>query len=1032
MVLRIRFSFFTCFFVFTQLCIAQNIDGERIADSIYFSNVTATLPKPEALPQSLKIYKKCLEELKDTSSSEFRKVLSKKMAVESLVKEIEMNYDDAISLVNQSLKTYDNSAYLKGLFCRQLHRYWGYKNELDSVIKYTKIAEESFRDTLGEHHQLISESMFSRGRAIANNGDKRLGIKVQKEAIANNITYQGEFNTTAAIQEHVLASAYDHYGYYKKELECYKKVIKRWESLPEEKDMSYLAIAYGSTGIWYLLHGDLETAEQYLLKKEKLIEERKEEISNWFNETYKGRTQVGIWSSRSRLAAYKKDTSLAVAYADKILDFIKKFDKNKKENNPHNLPYFYEFVKNGKRRAMRMKAAMIRSKDPLGAKKLDEEIIKNVGSDEVPRVTIPEKVHILKYHIEYDALEKADQILTNYVQQAKKNSHTYGLLLYYALETDLRLQQKDFEAFDMAANHFFQALQQDRFQKMRIEELKYNDINPYASQDILDALIQISKNYSQKYIETQDPKDAQKAYSSIALSSEMFAKNFDHLKYNEKKYQAAISIHEQLLNAAIHANISSDQVLQTVEENTSKTLWKKFLHSRQSKFFNIPDSILQRENNLKAERFGYKKELFSNKKLEEKKIKLLKERLLTVETEIEDVNTWYQQTYPNYFKQKIKPFDVRLLKEKLTQDQKVIKYVFGINKVYAFTITKDSTQVISLGNKKEIIGDVHELLRLLKKPSEKGYAAQAKKVYQKIADKVLSENQHKEIIFVQEDILHYVPMEALIGHHGKYLIEEYQISYAPSLLLWNEQIRVEKSKKSKLGIYAPAYKKGQKKNPKRNDSIALMGASYEASAIAEYFQSDTYIGSEASKSQFASNAADYRMLHLAMHSSFNQVNPEFSSLVFSAKDKNNKLYISELYNLHLNADLAVLSACNTGAGEFQAGEGMVNVSRAFTYAGVPSLVASLWAVPDIETSKIMVRFYASLKEGKPKNLALQEAKINYLNTAEYEELKHPYYWAGFVVSGNINPVNQKSTHFLWIGLSLVFIGGVFFLRKKLV
>jgi len=160
-----------------------------------------------------------------------------------------------------------------------------------------------------------------------------------------------------------------------------------------------------------------------------------------------------------------------------------------------------------------------------------------------------------------------------------------------------------------------------------------------------------------------------------------------------------------------------------------------------------------------------------------------------------------------------------------------------------------------------------------------------------------------------------------------------------------------------------------------------------------------------------------------------QTAPEFSNLSFSSEE-DGKLFISELYNMNLNADLAVLSACNTGAGNLEKGEGLINVSRAFTYAGVPSTVTSLWKVPDQETSQIMISFYRYLKEGKPKNEALQMAKLDYLTNTKDNALKHPYYWAGFVVSGDIEPISNSNS--LWIyGLGILLLLGLIF-RKKLI
>ena len=296
--------------------------------------------------------------------------------------------------------------------------------------------------------------------------------------------------------------------------------------------------------------------------------------------------------------------------------------------------------------------------------------------------------------------------------------------------------------------------------------------------------------------------------------------------------------------------------------------------------------------------------------------------------------------------------------------------------------------------------------------------------------RLLTNPKNKTLFFILDDVLLYLPMEVLIGPKGSFLIQKHKVSYAPSLLLWNEQLRVKKSKYNRLGIFAPTYKDYNEKNPKRNDSTALLGASQEALLISKLFKAEIFTDEKASKQEFIDKAKDFSILHLAMHSSINNMDSEFSNLSFSPSGDDNKLFISELYNMTLNADLAVLSACNTGVGELKKGEGLINVSSAFTYAGVPSTVTSLWNVPDRETSQIMISFYKHLKSGKSKNEALQQAKLDYLANTNDPLLKHPYYWAGFVISGDSTPITHSSTLWLYIIGALVLLGFVY--RKKLI
>ena len=102
--------------------------------------------------------------------------------------------------------------------------------------------------------------------------------------------------------------------------------------------------------------------------------------------------------------------------------------------------------------------------------------------------------------------------------------------------------------------------------------------------------------------------------------------------------------------------------------------------------------------------------------------------------------------------------------------------------------------------------------------------------------------------------------------------------------------------------------------------------------------------------------------------------------------------------------MAVLSACHTGGGKIQKGEGVRSLARAFNFAGCPNVTASLWAAPDLSTKKIVVPFYQSLKSGLPKDVSLQMAKLNYLDHCQFDIEALPYNWAHLITIGNIDPI----------------------------
>jgi len=134
------------------------------------------------------------------------------------------------------------------------------------------------------------------------------------------------------------------------------------------------------------------------------------------------------------------------------------------------------------------------------------------------------------------------------------------------------------------------------------------------------------------------------------------------------------------------------------------------------------------------------------------------------------------------------------------------------------------------------------------------------------------------------------------------------------------------------------------------------------------FQGKSYLAEAATKSAFLNDNNTYTISHFAMHGEVNDTLPLNSHLVFTPNDSSSfKLYAADLYNKKLNTQLAILNACNTGTGQLQKGEGVMSLSRAFTYAGCPSLVMSLWSIPDVSSAKVLDDFFINIKNGLTKD-----------------------------------------------------------------
>tara|TARA_R110002124_G_scaffold287348_1_gene473546 strand:- start:12739 stop:13557 length:819 start_codon:yes stop_codon:yes gene_type:complete len=249
--------------------------------------------------------------------------------------------------------------------------------------------------------------------------------------------------------------------------------------------------------------------------------------------------------------------------------------------------------------------------------------------------------------------------------------------------------------------------------------------------------------------------------------------------------------------------------------------------------------------------------------------------------------------------------------------------------------------------------------------------------------------------------------------------------------------------------YAPTFDEGMKRAYEMaiNDSIdidksylTLLPQPFSAAIakrFSERFGGRSFLNQQASKSIFTKTANEHKIIHISTHAESNNVNPELSRLVFaknisdSTLINDNYLYTYEIYNQNLNSNLAILTACETGLPSYQPGEGMISLAHAFNYAGSKSILTSLWQIDEHSSAEILDSFYGYLENGLPKDEALRNAKLDYLNQAEGRTI-HPQYWAGFILMGDTLPIKlSPSVNYYWyLGIGLLLVLAVFLIIRK--
>jgi CHAT domain-containing protein len=463
----------------------------------------------------------------------------------------------------------------------------------------------------------------------------------------------------------------------------------------------------------------------------------------------------------------------------------------------------------------------------------------------------------------------------------------------------------------------------------------------------------------------------------------------------------------------------------------------------------IPDSVLQFEKSL-TEKITQYQSLIANATQHDSDtlaLEQLKSKLFNIRVTFDSLQEKMEVNFPKYHqvKNSTQTVTVEFIQSRIQESSALLEYFEGDHNIYVFNITKNEFNVYTLPRDSVYDGLVKQYRESLLNGGTQSvagdfekYVSSATVLYELLIKNSMSDKKPVDnILIIPDGQLAYIPFDVLItkksnaqpGHYRElpYLLKRYAVNYHYSASLYFKNVTRQSKATNDYLLMAPAY--GNIKSDTismlalgkfRDEVSALKWNKREVELIAEKIGGDFFSGDDATESKFKSSAKDYRVLHLAMHALIDDQDPMNSEFVFShEKDTANEdgyLHAFELYNMELNAQMVVLSACKTGYGQLAKGEGVMSLARAFSVSGVPSVVMSHWNVDDEATSKLMAYFYANLAEGMTKDKALQEAKLKYLEEAN-PTAAAPFYWAAFVNVGDNSPV--ISTNHRWLLATLL-------------
>ncbi|MGZ2369196.1 CHAT domain-containing protein [Ancylomarina sp. YFZ004] len=501
-------------------------------------------------------------------------------------------------------------------------------------------------------------------------------------------------------------------------------------------------------------------------------------------------------------------------------------------------------------------------------------------------------------------------------------------------------------------------------------------------------------------------------------------------------------------------------------ERTKASSLRNYLNDVDAKTFGgIPIDLQNLEHKLKQDIADYRDKIYQERKQlhpVEDSISSWRHTLFGLNADYEHMVKRFETDHPDYYALKYDnaSISVEELQKQLKEDEILVEYALSDSTLYSFALGSDLFEMKKVTLRKgELEKSINNIRTSLKTNDFTGnsmkyyqdYIDAAHKLYLFMLEPYEDVIRNKHLIIVPEGKLAYVPFGVLLKEKGDpeslnyrnldYLIRHNPISYQNSATIAYKRPKkgFYLSSGKRLLAFAPSYDNVSDsilvtRQVHNNKLYPLPGAKLEVENISKIFAGKTYIDELASETNFKKNAEDYDILHLAMHTILDNDNPMYSKLVFTQTDdslNDGLLNTHEIYNMNLKARMVVLSACNSGDGKFLKGEGVMSLARGFFYSGCPSLIMTLWTVEDLSGASLMSSFYKYLAQSFPKDVALQQAKLEYLETADALK-SHPYFWSGYVAIGDTETLFRFSMiHkiLMLLGLTLLF-GGIYFIWQR--
>lgn len=559
---------------------------------------------------------------------------------------------------------------------------------------------------------------------------------------------------------------------------------------------------------------------------------------------------------------------------------------------------------------------------------------------------------------------------------------------------------------------------------------------------LIETTKQLGELNIEQFSETEDRENLYEALrlfnvavSAIDFLQTQYLSEASTLRLIENHYSifsAAIDVYYKLFQQTGEL-VWLEEMIEFAEKGRSRVALDLLQDISAKSFGGVPEDVIDEERRLSKSVTNN----FQNLNLEQEKgleadsaiINAYQDSLFYARRNLIEFTQKLEDDYPDYFELKYNRETASLgeIQQMLHQEETAVYYIFGREHVYGLAIENKRVALEKTAPIEYINSEVVRLKEAVINRDDATYKKSAYELYAALIDPLRSNINGTSLLIFPDQSLHYLPFEMLIQQEAEdrpfhtlpYLVNQFQVQYGSSATIFERTQQYRTESPSNLLALAPfndsmnVTVEETEANTDRylSDLTPLPLTAYETNQISTIFKTKrslinyifpekvtVYHNRDATKTKFQEqDLGNYGFIHFATHAFVNEANPDLSGIVLQNEgDDNGILYVSDIYNLQLNADLVVLGACETGLGAVHKGEGMIGFTRAFTYAGASNLVVSMWRVSDQPTAKLMISFYENIRKDLSYGEAMQLAKQKLI---ENPETAHPIHWAAFILNG---------------------------------